>query len=124
MRRVAGLARGFGNGIRRFAERSAESLSESWRDAEMAELLDAFAPLVVRGREQLRKGVQELWQTWPELPFDPATIEELLLQNLPSHLQRILGRTMALELNVARLLGVLEGDTPEEALQQFRPPPA
>ncbi len=101
------------------AEVAAASLPESWRNCDMADLQVAFAPLIARGRKQLRDGVLALCRTWTEPPFDPATVEEMLLSNLPFDLQRIIGRTMVLELNVARLLGLLEGETPEERYRSF-----
>jgi hypothetical protein len=52
-------------------------------------------------------------------PFDPTTVEALLLAHLPAQLTPMLSRTMALELNIARLQGLLVGDTPEERFHSF-----
>ena len=53
------------------------------------------------------------------LPFDPDTVVSLLFGKLPAPLFDIIGRTMALEVNVARLQGVLTGDTPEARFHSF-----
>ena len=76
-------------------------------------------PLIERGRERLRQGIKALQDRYLDLPFDPDTIEDLLLLNLPAQLLGIYGRTMVLELNVARLQGILEGNTPEDRFKDF-----
>ena len=53
------------------------------------------------------------------LPFDPATVESILLRHLPGPLLWMLNRTLVLELHVARLQGLLPGDTPAERFQSF-----
>ncbi|HXF60296.1 MAG TPA: type 2 lanthipeptide synthetase LanM family protein, partial [Caldilineaceae bacterium] len=82
-------------------------------------LLDLIQPLIDRACDRLRAGVAALVAQWPALPFDPQTIEELLLVQLPEPLLMRLGRTLVLELNVARLQGHLEGETPEARFQSF-----
>jgi hypothetical protein len=62
-------------------------------------------PLVERARARLREAIKSLSAARGELPFDPETIEELLYENLPAKLMQRLSRTLALELNVARLQG-------------------
>lgn len=79
----------------------------------------AAVPLIERGRERLREGIHALQDQYRDLPFDPSTIEDLLLLNLPAQLLAMYGRTMVLELNVARLRGILRGDTPEERFRDF-----
>lgn len=81
--------------------------------------LAAIAPLLSQGRKQLHQGIQALIQSQHNLPFDPNTIEELLFINLPGRLLEMLSRTMVLELNVARLQGLLKGDTPAERFRSF-----
>src|SRR5207247_9782664 len=79
-----------------------------------AGFLAVAEPLVRRGRERLRRGIEALRRTHPSPQFNPAAIEQVLLHNLVPSLLWILSRTIVLELNVARLMGVLEGSTPEE----------
>jgi type 2 lantibiotic biosynthesis protein LanM len=76
-------------------------------------------PLVERGRARLREEVKSLSAARGELPFDPETIEELLYENLPARLLLRLSRTLALELNVARLQGLLAEATPAERFRGF-----
>jgi hypothetical protein len=45
-----------------------------------------------------------------DAPWDAATLEALLYENLPAQLLQIVLRTMVLELNVARMQGELKGD--------------
>src|SRR5205807_2300775 len=54
----------------------------------------AAVPLIERGRERLRAGIEALRCEYPELPFDPDTVEELLLLNLPAQLLGMYGRTV------------------------------
>ncbi len=86
---------------------------------EMLGFLELVQPLVDRACERLATGIGELIAQWPALPFDPETIEDVLLMNLPDPLLARLGRTMVLELNVARLKDLLEGDTPAERFRSF-----
>jgi type 2 lantibiotic biosynthesis protein LanM len=60
-----------------------------------------------------------LTPTRPDGPFDPATVGELLYALLPGRLLAVLSGTLALELNVARLQGLLAGETPAERFQSF-----
>jgi lantibiotic modifying enzyme len=54
-----------------------------------------------------------------DAPCDPTTLEALLYENLPGQLLQIVTRTMILELNVARVQGLLPGDTAAERFQSF-----
>ena len=81
--------------------------------------LELVQPLVDRACDFMYRGVQELGDRSASLPFDPQNIEDILLMNLPDPLLMRLGRTMVLELNVARLQGLLDGDSPEERFTSF-----
>jgi type 2 lantibiotic biosynthesis protein LanM len=76
-------------------------------------------PLLARSRTRLRKGIGALTATHADLVFDPLAIEEALLTNLRDQLLMLMSRTLVLELNVARLKGQLEGDTPAERFRSF-----
>ncbi len=76
-------------------------------------------PLISHGCDQLHERVQKLIQTQSNLPFDPNTVIEVLSANLSQQLLGMLNRTMVLELNVARLQNLLQGNTPEERFQNF-----
>lgn len=92
---------------------------EALKNIETISFLEIVEPLISQGRDRLSKGIQQLIQTSPNLPFNPDTIESLLFVNLPQQLLMILSRTLVLELNVARLQELLQGDTPEERFQSF-----
>jgi type 2 lantibiotic biosynthesis protein LanM len=94
-------------------------LPEKLHSLPMVGVLDAIEPLISKGRNRLRQGIQTLAQTRCDLPFDPATVEELLYSSLPGQLLTMMSRTMVLELNVARLQGLLNGETAEERFQSF-----
>src|SRR5262249_24538293 len=51
--------------------------------------------------------------------FDPATVDAILFAPLPGRLLDMLLRTMVLELHVARLRGLLHGETAEERFASF-----
>lgn len=76
-------------------------------------------PLIVQTHEHLHQQLQKLIQAHTNLPFDPLTIEDLLLAQLPWKLLPILCRTLTLELQVARLQGLLSGDTSEQRFGSF-----
>jgi type 2 lantibiotic biosynthesis protein LanM len=89
------------------------------RGQEMLQFLDVIGPLVGQARERLRAGIEELARTQTDLPFDPVTIERVLLASLPGQLLPMLGRTLVLEMHVARLQGLLAGDSAEERFRAF-----
>src|SRR5262245_46596060 len=88
-------------------------------DGQTAAFLEAIEPTINRGRERLQEGIKALAQSQSDLPFDPETVEDLLYPNLPKRLLPMLSRTLVLELNVARLEGVLHGNTSEERFESF-----
>jgi type 2 lantibiotic biosynthesis protein LanM len=92
---------------------------EKFEVPELGGFLDAIAPLINQGCSRLHQKIQKLIQTQDNLPFDPNTVEDLLFSSLADQLRWMLGRTMVLELNVARLQGVLAGNTPQERFQSF-----
>ncbi|MGH9850331.1 MAG: type 2 lanthipeptide synthetase LanM family protein [Blastocatellia bacterium] len=94
-------------------------IPESLRGHEGFAFLTAIEPLVSQGCGRVREGIRELARTYPELPFDPDTIENALAVNLPERMLPLLVRTMVLEVNVARLQGRLSGDTPEARFESF-----
>ena len=72
---------------------------------------------------------QALYRLWAELerwleedsdrPFDPETIQDVLLMNLPDLIIQRLGRTLVLELNVLRLQDGLAGESARERFLDF-----
>ena len=94
-------------------------LLEALRGEKRVGLLDAIEPLLSQGCKHLQEGVRALTRTYSDPPFNPDLIETVLFANLPEQLCMMLSPTMVLELNVARLQGILPGDTPEERFQSF-----
>lgn len=92
---------------------------EALQKIETISFLELIEPLISQGRDLLSQGIRNLIETYPDLPFDPDSIEDLLFINLPKRLLMILSRTLVLELNVARLQELLSGDTPKERFQSF-----
>ncbi|MEQ9672108.1 type 2 lanthipeptide synthetase LanM family protein [Coleofasciculus sp. G2-EDA-02] len=84
-----------------------------------AGFLYAIEPLINQGIDRLKKGIESLIQKQSDVPFDPNTVVRLLFANLPGELLWRLSRTMVLELNVARLQGQLQGNTPEDRFFSF-----
>ena len=81
--------------------------------------LSAIKPLIDRAIHRFNQKIQTIAQTQSNLPFDPNTVSSLFLSNLEGQLMEILTRTAILELNVARLQGLLSGDTPQERFESF-----
>jgi type 2 lantibiotic biosynthesis protein LanM len=88
-------------------------------DYEMGGFLSVIKPLISQACDRVHEKVQALESMYSDLPYDPSTIEEILFENLPGSLLSMLERTMVLELNVARLQGLLNGDTAEERFESF-----
>lgn len=81
--------------------------------------LTAIKPLLRSGLANLQSGIQHLAQRYSVLPFDTETIIPLLFAQMARLILPRLMRTIALELNVARVQGRLQGETPEERFQFF-----
>jgi hypothetical protein len=109
--------------LRELTEAFAHTSSVGYPEAPPERRQDGFlrlaAPLARLGRERLRQGVQELARARRPLPFDPETVEYLLAVELPDSILRMVTRTLVLELHVARLQGLLEGESAEERFGSF-----
>jgi type 2 lantibiotic biosynthesis protein LanM len=81
--------------------------------------LAAATPMINHARRRLRAGIDTLQKQTEALPFDPETVEVLLLPDLARRLAPMLSRTMVLELHVARMQGFLNGNTGEERFTSF-----
>lgn len=83
-------------------------------------LLRIVEPLVADARRRLADGIEALASDLPSPPpFEPRRALELLFEGLPPRLTALLGRTLVMELQVARLEERLVGDTPEERFASF-----
>jgi type 2 lantibiotic biosynthesis protein LanM len=79
----------------------------------------AIKPLLIDGYTRLYRGVQSLQATYGRLPFDPQTLGQLLLPGILEQLLARLSKTLILELNVARVQGRLQGETPGQRFDHF-----
>ena len=86
---------------------------------ELFGLLCVVEPLLHRAIGRVRRGADELKQRFADGPMHADSVGEILFPSLAKRLLGMLSRTAALELNVARLEGVLEGDTPEDRFRSF-----
>ena len=98
------------------ADRTAGALA-AWDDS--ARFLDTVWPLVNWGCDRLSRGAAALAQDRSSTPFDPGTIPDIFLPELGNRLLPMLSRTLVLELNVARLRGLLQGDTNAQRFDSF-----
>jgi type 2 lantibiotic biosynthesis protein LanM len=79
--------------------------------------LALFAPQIDAARARLQQWVEAQGLQAP--CFDPAGVVELLYAGLPAPLLAMVERTLVLELHVARMLGLLQGETPAEHYRSF-----
>jgi type 2 lantibiotic biosynthesis protein LanM len=83
--------------------------------------LNIVEPLISAGLERLLQHINNnnLFQNQPDLPINPDTIERIIISNIVQPLKIMLSRTIVLELNVARLKGLLFGTTSKERFSNF-----
>ena len=81
--------------------------------------LTVVAPVIQQARERVRRGARALAMSFDNAPFSPGAAEEILASSLGQQILMMMARVLVLELNVARLEGVLSGDTPEERFDSF-----
>lgn len=84
-----------------------------------AALIVAAEPFLRQGFERLQAGISALVASGAPLPFDPETVGAVLFASLPPTVLDLLSRTLVLELHVARLSELLDGQTPPERFQSF-----
>jgi len=82
-------------------------------------LLKPVEPLIHRSYTLLHRSVREVLRTRPRAPVDDGTVDRILFADLPLQVLPMVGRTVVLELNVARLEGLLDGETPEDRFRSF-----
>lgn len=81
--------------------------------------LNLIKPLVATNLARLQAGIRALAGQYPQVPFKAEIVTGQLLANLPALLATKLARVIALEINVARVQGRLEGETPQERFNNF-----
>ncbi len=94
---------------------------EDMRDDSAVGFVELVRPLVDRARARLRAGVQGIVQDHqaPRAPFAPEEADRLVSETLGLRLLPLLARTLVLEMHVARIQGLLTGDTAAERFAAF-----
>jgi len=82
-------------------------------------LLNLIEPLIAHSLVRLRMGTQPILWEEHKSPVTFETIKQIFVPDLLRQLSAMVGRTMVLELNVARLEGLLDGATPEDRFRSF-----
>ena len=97
-----------------------EPLPVPTRLGSAAGFLELVRPLLDRARLRLKQNLAKLLdETEGPLPFSADSALRLASESLAYRLLPLLSRTLVLELNVARLQGLLPGETPEERFASF-----
>lgn len=86
---------------------------------EQRAFLHIAEPLITTSRIRLRADIAALAEQHPDVPLPVEQIETILFSRLPTQLLALLCRTLILELHVARLQGLLTGETTTERFQHF-----
>ncbi|WP_165423146.1 type 2 lanthipeptide synthetase LanM [Ktedonosporobacter rubrisoli] len=82
-------------------------------------ILYPFYPLLQGGVKRLQKLIRELFEQYHHLPFEPESLLSLFLPHLFRQWIARLNRAVVLEMHIARLRGLLLGETPEERFQSY-----
>jgi type 2 lantibiotic biosynthesis protein LanM len=93
-------------------------LPEDMRGDPAVGFLELVRPLIERARARLREGIAKIARE-RNPPFTPEEGERLVTEPLVFRLLPLLARTLVLELHVARLQGLLAGETAEERFAAF-----
>ncbi len=103
-----------------FSEQSACSkLLEHIQDQTTRAFLTILTPFLDQALGCFNKDLQILSQSYTHVPFELQAVEQACITNLAPSLSTIISRTLALEINVARLQGTLKGETVQERFQYF-----
>ncbi|MBE3557905.1 MAG: type 2 lantipeptide synthetase LanM family protein [Ktedonobacteraceae bacterium] len=94
-------------------------LAKAIADAPALAMHDILLPLIKQGIDRLKQDIQALTQHYDQLPFHPERVVALLVPHLLGLVNQRMAKTMILELNIARVQGRLQGETPEERFQDF-----
>ncbi|MEJ2348096.1 MAG: type 2 lanthipeptide synthetase LanM [Patescibacteria group bacterium] len=86
---------------------------------EFQKFLILVEPLLSLELNQLNGALNELHQIHPKVLFNPVEVEKTIIASLSSDLLQIISRTLVLELNVARLNGILKGKTSSDRFEHF-----
>jgi type 2 lantibiotic biosynthesis protein LanM len=95
------------------------AIAEAGIDPHRGALLAIIAPQIARSRRRLAAVVAAVREAHPAAPLSAHTVVNACAHSLYRDALAILERTLVLELNVARVAGRLEGDSPTQRFQSF-----
>lgn len=78
-----------------------------------------FWPLIADGISRLRAKIASMTRQYQDPPIEVEAVLNSVLPDLVDRIGLLVNRTMALELNIARLQGLLQGDTAQDRFQNF-----
>jgi len=81
--------------------------------------LPLFYPLLQWGIVRLQEGIEQVYNQTNEPPFDINTLCSLFVAHLSSLILSKVGRTLVLEMHVAKLRGHLQGETPQARFESY-----
>ncbi len=95
------------------------ALPEADEKTPSAAFLPSLHPLLAKGHQDLLSGIDTLARRYARLPIARESVVSSLLEALSWQLLAKAGRTYALELKVAGMLGRLRGATPQDRFESF-----
>lgn len=88
-------------------------------DEALQSFLRPFYPLWQWGIARLQKGIQQVYDQASKLPFDVNTLCSFFINHLSELILPKVSRTLALEMHVAKLRGLLQGETPQARFESY-----
>ncbi|MCA9972024.1 MAG: type 2 lantipeptide synthetase LanM family protein, partial [Anaerolineales bacterium] len=89
------------------------------QDDRLGGLLAITSPLVQAGTARLRAGVRALAAEHDTVPFDPRSIDRILMAPIANGLMTMVSRILVFEMQLTALNRPLQGDTPEARFDDF-----
>lgn len=105
--------------LRRIVARESIRLPATGGPESQRQLLEIFSPFMVDAQIRLRDAAVEMTRGHDAPLFDPTTVAGVFSASLLTQVLGTVSRVFTLELHVARLQGLLSGDTPEERFRSF-----
>ncbi|AKQ65936.1 Lanthionine biosynthesis protein LanM [Myxococcus hansupus] len=105
--------------LSRLAEAYARSGAEPLKDAFGGTFAPIVSPLIRASVARVRQGAEALTRAHPQAPFDADGAIRFVTAHLGAQVDRLLDRTVVLEMHRARSQAPLEGATPQERFSRF-----
>lgn len=94
-------------------------LPEPPEDPGTVAFLRVFSPLLRKAIARIQRYADELSEAHPSAPFEAESVMSILYPGMALKLSSMVSRVMVLELNVARVQGELDGESPPERFRSF-----